>query len=132
MADVTRISVVNRGESRAAPLLICSTARPRLRPNSPFKEALTKFRGKPTSWSTRPLSDSIPILNLDLESRRPSLIVADVVANPPRAGLVRDAEARGCRVLDQLGMIANQGIIGTGVNVEAFVMRKELENLFAS
>jgi shikimate dehydrogenase len=39
-------------------------------------------------------------------------------------------------VLDGLGMIVNQGIIGikywTGVDVEAFVMRKELESLFAN
>ena len=75
-------------------------------------------------------------LNLDVESLRPSLIVADVIPNPPRTRLVRDAEAHGCRVLDGLGMIVNQGIIGikywTGVDVEASVMRKELESLFAS
>ena len=75
-------------------------------------------------------------LNLDVESLRPSLIIADVIPNPPRTRLVRDAEARGCRVLDGLGMIVNQGIIGikywTGVDVEASVMRKELESLFAS
>ena len=75
-------------------------------------------------------------LNLDVESLRPSLVVADVIPNPPRTRLVRDAEARGCRVLDGLGMIVNQGIIGikywTGVDVEASVMRKELESLFAS
>jgi shikimate dehydrogenase len=39
-------------------------------------------------------------------------------------------------VLDGLGMIVNQGIIGikywTGVDVEASVMRKELESLFAN
>jgi shikimate 5-dehydrogenase len=51
-------------------------------------------------------------LNLDVKSLRPSLIVADVIPNPPRTRLVRDAEARGCRVLDGLGMIVNQGIIG--------------------
>ena len=75
-------------------------------------------------------------LNLDVESLRPSLVVADVIPNPRRTRLVRDAEARGCRVLDELGMIVNQGIIGikywTGVDVEASVMRKELEGLFAS
>jgi shikimate dehydrogenase len=75
-------------------------------------------------------------VNLDVESLRPSLIIADVIPNPPRTRLVRDAEARGCRVLDGLGMIVNQGIIGikywTGVDVEASVMRRELENLFAS
>jgi Shikimate 5'-dehydrogenase C-terminal domain len=73
-------------------------------------------------------------LNLDVESLRPSLVVADVIPNPPRTPLVRDAEVRGCRVLDGLDMIVNQGIMGikywTGVDVEASVMRKELESLF--
>jgi shikimate 5-dehydrogenase len=67
-------------------------------------------------------------LNLDVESLRPSLIIADVIPHPPRTRLVRDAEARGRRVLDGLGMIVNQGILGikywTGVDVEASVMRK--------
>jgi shikimate dehydrogenase len=75
-------------------------------------------------------------LNLDIESLRPSPIIADVIPRPPRTRLVRDAEARDCRVLDGLGMIVNQGILGikywTGVDVEASVMRKELEGLFAS
>jgi shikimate dehydrogenase len=39
-------------------------------------------------------------------------------------------------VLDGLGMIVNQGILGikywTGADVEASVTRKELEGLFAS
>ena len=74
-------------------------------------------------------------LNLDPDTLRPSLIIADVIPNPPRTRLIRDAEARG-RVLDGLGMMVNQGIIGisywTGIDVEASVMRKELENLFAS
>jgi shikimate dehydrogenase len=74
-------------------------------------------------------------LNLDVASLRPSLIIADVIPNPPRIRFVRGAEACGCHVLDGLGMIVNQGIIGirywTGVDVEASVMRTELENLFA-
>ena len=46
---------------------------------------------------------------------------------------IRAAEARGYRVVDGLTMLVNQGVIGikywTGVDVEASVMRKELENL---
>ena len=72
-------------------------------------------------------------LNLDVGSLRPSLIVADVIPNPPRTRLIRDAEARGCRVLDGLGMIVNQGVIGikywTGIDADVSVMRQALENL---
>jgi shikimate dehydrogenase len=73
-------------------------------------------------------------LDLDLDSLRRGLVVADVIANPPRTRLIRDAEARGCIVLDGLGMLVNQGVIGfrhwTGVEPEPTVMRRNLEQIF--
>ena len=51
------------------------------------------------------------------------MLVADVIPNPPRTRLIREAEKRGCKVLDGLGMLVNQGVIGvkywTGVDVGA-------------
>ena len=42
----------------------------------------------------------------------------------------------GCRVLDGLGMLVNQGVIGvkywTGVDVDASVMRRTLEDVFST
>ena len=71
-------------------------------------------------------------LALDLDSLAPGMVVADVIPNPPRTRLVRDAEARGCTVIDGLGMLVNQGVIGikywTGVDVEPAVMRPKLGN----
>ena len=73
-------------------------------------------------------------LALDLDSLREQMIVADVIPNPPRTNLIRDAEARGCTVLDGLGMLVNQGITGieywTGMIVDGAVMRARLEELF--
>ena len=73
-------------------------------------------------------------LDLDRASLRPGMIVADVIPNPPRTLLIREAEARGCRTLDGLGMLVNQGVVSikhwTGVDVEAGVMRRKLEGLF--
>jgi len=73
-------------------------------------------------------------LNLDLESLRPGLVVADVIPNPPRTQLIHDAEARGCIVLDGLGMLVSQGAISirhwTGIDPEPKVMRKKLEHIF--
>lgn len=74
-------------------------------------------------------------LPLVVDSLAPHLVVADVIPNPPRTRLVRDAEARGCRVIDGLGMLVNQGVIGirhwTGIEPDPQVMRAALENAFA-
>ncbi len=73
-------------------------------------------------------------LDIALESLRKGLVVADVIPNPPRTRLIRDAEARGCKTLDGLGMLVNQGVIGvkywTGVDVDPDVMKRKLEEIF--
>ena len=73
-------------------------------------------------------------LDIDTNSLRAGLVVADVIPNPPRTRFIRDAQARGAQVLDGLGMLVNQGVIGvkywTGVDVDAGVMRATLEGLF--
>ena len=85
-----------------------------------------------TSVGLYPAADELPAI--DFGSLRSGLIVADVVANPPRTALLRQAAARGCRTLDGLGMLVNQGRIGiehwTGVKADAAVMRATLEALF--
>jgi shikimate dehydrogenase len=64
------------------------------------------------------------------------MVVADVIPNPPRTRFIRDAAARGCRVIDGLGMLVNQGVIGikywTGIDPDPTVMRKALEDIFAA
>ena len=75
-------------------------------------------------------------LDIDLGSLRKGLVVADVIPNPPRTNLIRDAEARGCKTLDGLGMLVNQGVIGvkywTGVDVDPNVMKRKLEEIFSA
>jgi len=140
LAGATRIVVVNRGESRGRTLVDLLNRKTKAEAELVVQGGTYKI---PTEADIVVNATSIGLypdiegrLDLGLESLRPSLIIADVIPNPPRTRLVRDAEARGCRVLDGLGMIVNQGVIGikywTGVDVEASVMRKELENLFAS
>lgn len=72
---------------------------------------------------------------LRLETITPRMVVADVIPNPPETRLVREARALGCQVLDGLGMLVNQGVIGfrlwTGVTPDAAVMRRALEEVFA-
>jgi len=73
-------------------------------------------------------------LDLDVETLRPGMVVADVIPNPPRTPLIRDGEARGCTVLDGMGMLVNQGAIGirhwTGVEADRTVMRRTVEEIF--
>jgi shikimate dehydrogenase len=72
-------------------------------------------------------------LDLDTDSLQPEMVVADGIHNPPKTRLIRAAEARGCRVVDGLTMLVNQGVIGikywTGIDADVSVMRKALENL---
>ena len=74
-------------------------------------------------------------LDFDLESLSSDTVVADVIPNPPSTNLVRDARAKGCKVIDGLGMLVNQGVIGikhwTGVDPDPAVMRAALEEVFS-
>jgi shikimate dehydrogenase len=73
-------------------------------------------------------------LDLDADTLRTPMVVADVIPNPPTTPLLRDAAGRGCRVLDGLGMLVNQGLISirhwTGVDADPTIMRRKLEALF--
>jgi shikimate dehydrogenase len=64
-------------------------------------------------------------------SFREGLVVADVVFNPPETRLLESARKRGCTVLDGLGMLVNQGVIGfriwTGISPQSSVMRDAVE-----
>ena len=76
------------------------------------------------------LYDETAALDLDPDSLQPAMVVADVIFNPARTRLLRDAESRGCRTLDGLGMLVNQGVIGihywTGLDPDPTVMRNAL------
>jgi len=70
-------------------------------------------------------------LNLDISSLDLKMVVADVIGNPPRTRLIRDAQARGCQALVGLGMLVNQGIIAvrfwTGIDLSEQATRAALE-----
>jgi shikimate dehydrogenase len=138
LAGATSITVVNRDPKRGSELVAL------LNEKTKTKAELVPWNGvyrvpqvadivvNATSIGLFP--DLEGHLNLDLDSLRPGLVVADVIANPPRTRLVRDAEARGCTVLDGLGMLVYQGVIGirhwTGIEADPQVMRRKLEEIF--
>jgi shikimate dehydrogenase len=72
-------------------------------------------------------------LDLNVHSLQAHQVVADVIPNPLRTHFISDAEARGCKVIDGLGMLVNQGVISirywTGVEVEPAVMRDRVREV---
>ena len=74
--------------------------------------------------------------DLEYDSIRPGMIVCDVIPNPPRTPFLREAEARGAKTLDGLGMLVYQGAIGfklwTGFEAPVQVMRDALAAVFGS
>ena len=64
------------------------------------------------------------------------LVVADVIPNPPRTRLIREAEALGCTTLDGIGMLVEQGVVAirlwTGLEPDAALMRRTVEELLAA
>lgn len=68
---------------------------------------------------------------LQVESLRDSLIVADIVVNPPATWLLNVAAERGCTTLNGLSMLVNQAVRGfklwTGQDPNPAVMREAVE-----
>lgn len=71
---------------------------------------------------------------LDVDSLKSDMVVADVIPNPPSTRLVREARKQGCQVIDGLGMLVAQGVIGieywTSQTPDPKVMRQGLEDVF--
>jgi shikimate dehydrogenase len=138
LAGMTSITVVNRDPGRGAELVSLLKERTQARADLVVWDAT--YRIGPdidivvngTSVGLFPRVDDS--LDLDPDTLRPGMVVADVIPNPPRTRLLRDAKARGATVLDGLGMLVNQGIISirhwTGIDADRAVMRAKLEVLF--
>jgi shikimate dehydrogenase len=81
-----------------------------------------------TSIGLGAIDERVPVR---LESLNRDAIVADVIPNPPRTRLLREAADRGFTVLDGLGMLVNQAVIGfrlwTGIDPNPTVLREALE-----
>ncbi len=135
---VAHITIVNRTAGRAEPLV--ALLNERVKVVAAFVQlsgdyaipADTEIFINATSIG---LGDAAARLPLDSQSLRSGLIVADVIFNPARTRLIRDAQERGCRTLDGLGMLVNQAAIGfqiwTGREADAGVMREALEEFLA-
>ncbi|MDA0808819.1 MAG: shikimate dehydrogenase [Planctomycetota bacterium] len=140
LAGLTKITVVNRSTDRGQELATL------LREKTPAAVDFVKWDGEyniPVGTDIVVNSTSIGLfpdvdarLALNMNSISSDMLVADVIPNPPRTNLVTEAEAKGCAVIDGLGMLVNQGVIGikywTGIDVDPTVMRAKLEEIFSN
>lgn len=134
LAGIAKITVVNRSADRGMELV--DLLRKKLQLDTTFVRWEGNFQVPSgtdvvINATSLGLYDPDARVDLDVSSLTPGMVVADVIANPPRTQLIRDAQARGCTVLDGLGMLVNQGVIAvrlwTGINLDEKAMRAALE-----
>ncbi|MDA0765854.1 MAG: shikimate dehydrogenase [Verrucomicrobia bacterium] len=134
LAGVRKITVVNRSEARGSELV--ELLRTKLNLDAELviwtgDHAVPEGSDIVINGTSIGLYDGDARLAVDTATLTPDMVVADVIFSPPRTRLLRDAGSRGCKTLDGLGMLVNQGIVGvqfwTGIEPDAEVMRKALE-----
>jgi len=134
LAGVKRIAIVNRSAGRGMELVTL------LREKLHIESELVVWQGNYAvpagthiviNGTSIGLYDANARLALDLNTLKTEMVVADVVFSPVRTALLDDAAKRGCRAVDGLGMLVNQGVVGvqywTGIDPDTSVMRKALE-----
>jgi shikimate dehydrogenase len=138
LAGARKFTIVNRSEDRGMELTTHVTR------NTPAAAVFAPWTGpfaipedagvvvNATSIGLYPDVDVMP--EIDLATLKPEMVVADVIPNPPYTRLFNEAENLGCKVLDGLGMLVNQGATNieywAGVSPDKGVMREALARLF--
>ena len=100
LAGAAEITVVNRSEARGAPLVDLLRRR-----TSAAAELVVWERTYAIPQATDIVVNATSIglvpdvegrLDIDVDTLKPGMVVADVVFSPPRTHLIREAQARGC------------------------------------
>ncbi len=138
LAGAASITVVNRDQARGRRVVeLINSQTPGQAKAAAWDETYTVPDGTDIVVNATPVGmlpgvDDQP--DVDLDSLSPGMVVADVVPNPPQTRFLRGASERGCKTLDGLGMLVNQGAINirywTGVEPDRGVMRRALEEIF--
>ena len=76
-------------------------------------------------------NDRVPVV---LDQLRPDALVADVIQNPPRTRLLRQAQEHGCPTIDGLELFVGQAAISfklwTGIELDTAVMSDAVEEFW--
>jgi shikimate dehydrogenase len=134
LSGAEEIVVINRSAERGQALVDLLNERVRVRSRLVHSSGECKIEPGTdivVNATSIGLADPDARVPLDIETLAPDTLVADVIINPPRTRLLRDAESRGCKTLGGLGMLVNQGVISfkiwTGVDPDPDVMQEALE-----
>jgi shikimate dehydrogenase len=137
LAGAKSLTVVNRSASRGEPLvklLTEKTKTPAALVVWPKAYAIPAGTDIVVNATSIGLGNGNAPFDINVNTFKPGMVVADVIVDPPNTRFLRDARTKGCTVIDGLGMLINQGVIGvkywTGVDAEPAVMRKKLEEIF--
>lgn len=135
LAGVASVTVVNRDVSRGEELARVVTAGTGVPASFVRWDSTYAVPGSTdvvVNATSVGFGDAAALADLDLDSLRAGLVVADVVVSPPHTALLRAAEERGARTLDGLGMLVGQGALAvrhwTGVEPDREVMRAAVES----
>ena len=140
LAGARKITVANRNEQRGRELVNL------LNTNTPVEAKFTEWQSDysvPAGTDVVVNATSIGLypdvgahLAISLDTLTPEMVVADVIPNPLKTNLIKDAADRGCTVIDGLGMLVNQGVISikywTGIDADPAAMRVAVEQIFGN
>ena len=140
LAGASRLTILNRTIIKAEELARTVREKTGVHASPVVWEGLYRIPGavnlvvNATSIGLYP--DVEALVPVEVDTLGSHMLVCDVIPNPPCTKLIEEAKSRGCAVLDGLGMLVNQGVIGvelwSGIKPRAEVMRSALENVFAS
>ena len=139
LAGARSLTIVNRSASRAEPLVKLlneKTKTPTQLVVWPKAYQVPEGTDLGDTATSIGLGNGNQPLDVEFSTLEPGMVVADVIVDPPDTRFLRDAKAQGCTVIDGLGMLINQGVIGvkywTGIDADPGAMRRELEAIFVS
>ena len=137
LAGAKSLTVVNRSPARGEPLVKLLNDKTRV--NATLVTWSATYEIPPdtdivVNATSIGLGNGNQPLAINVKSLKPGTVVCDVIVDPPDTRFLRDARAQGCTVIDGLGMLVNQGVIGvkywTGMDVDPASMRKKLQEIF--
>jgi shikimate dehydrogenase len=138
LASIARVTLVNRNPERGQELAELITSKTNVPATCvPWENnfeipADAEILVNATSIGMNDPESRVPV---DFTHAPKSLIVADVIVNPPDTQFLFEATEHGATTLDGLGMIVNQGAIAfqlwTGLEPDTAVMREAVEEFLS-